>query len=31
MEWFGDCYGGNLGSDLLGEENTLLDGLGGEI
>ena len=31
MEWFGDRHGGDLGTDLLGEEDGLLDGLGGEI
>ena len=31
MERFGDRQGGNLGTDLLGEEDRLLDGLGGEI
>jgi hypothetical protein len=31
MEWLGDRQGGNLGTDLLGEEDALLDGLGGEI
>jgi len=31
MEWFGDRHGGDLGTDLLGEEDALLDGLGGEV
>ena len=31
MERLGDRHGGNLGADLLGEENALLDGLGSEI
>jgi len=31
MERLGDRYGGNLGTDLLSEEDSLLDGLGGEI
>jgi hypothetical protein len=31
MERLGDRHGGNLGADLLGEEDALLDGLGGEI
>jgi hypothetical protein len=31
MEWFGDRHGGNLGTDLLGKENSLFDGLGGEV
>jgi hypothetical protein len=31
MEWLGDRHGGNLGADLLGEEDALLDGLGGEL
>src|SRR6516162_3991100 len=31
MEWFGDRHGGNLGTDLLGEEDALLDGFGGEV
>src|SRR5215468_6411098 len=31
MEWFGDRHGGDLGTNLFGEEDALLDGLGGEI
>src|SRR5215472_15246742 len=31
MEWFGDRHGGDLGTDLLGEEDALLDGFSGEI
>jgi hypothetical protein len=31
MEWFSDRHGSNLGTDLLGEEDALLDGLGGEV
>jgi hypothetical protein len=31
MEWFGDRHSGDLGTDLFGEKNALLDGLGGEI
>jgi hypothetical protein len=31
MEWFGDRHGGNLGTDLLGKEHALFDGLGDEI
>jgi hypothetical protein len=31
MEGFGDRQGGNLGTDLLGEENALLDRFGGEV
>src|SRR6516162_7782390 len=31
MEWFGDRHGGDLGTDLFGEEDSLLDGLGGEF
>ena len=31
LEWFGNRYGGDLGTDLFGEEDALLDGLGGEI
>src|SRR6516164_8803191 len=31
MERLGDRHGSNLGADLLGEANALLDGLGGEI
>src|SRR6516164_10567865 len=29
--WLGDRHGGDLGTDLFGEENGLLDGFGGEI
>ena len=31
MEWLGDRHGGNLGTDLLGEEDALFDSLGGEV
>jgi hypothetical protein len=31
MAWFGDRHSGNLGTDLFGEEDALLDGFGGEI
>src|SRR6516165_4616044 len=31
MEWFGDRHGGDLGTDLSGKEDSLLDGLGSEI
>jgi len=31
MEWLSDRHGGNLGADLLGEKDALLDGLGGEF
>ena len=31
MEWFGDRHGGDLGTDLFGEADGLLDGFGGEI
>jgi hypothetical protein len=31
MEWFRDRHGGNLGTDLFGEKDSLLDRLGGEI
>src|SRR6516162_7311097 len=31
MERLGDRHGGDLGTDLLGEEDSLLDGFGGEI
>src|SRR5580704_8035933 len=31
MEWLGDRQGGNLGTDLLGEKDTLLDGLDREV
>ena len=31
VEWLGDRHGGNLGTDLLGEGDTLLNGLGREI
>jgi hypothetical protein len=31
MERLGDRQGGNLGTDLLGEEDALLDGFGGEV
>src|SRR5580704_15159513 len=31
LEWLGDRHGGNLGTDLLGEGDTLLNGLGREI
>src|SRR5215472_13145475 len=29
--WLGDRHGGDLGTDLFGEKNALLDGLGSEI
>src|SRR6516162_494984 len=29
--WLGDRHAGDLGTDLLGEEDGLLDGFGGEI
>jgi hypothetical protein len=29
--WLGDRHGGDLGTDLLGKEDALLDGLGSEI
>src|SRR6516225_1190017 len=31
MEWFGDRCSGDLSTDLFGEEDALLDGLGGEF
>jgi ATP-dependent protease ClpP protease subunit len=31
MEWLSDRHGGDLGPDFLGEEDALLDGLGGEM
>jgi hypothetical protein len=31
MERLGDRHGGNVSTDLLGEEDALLDGLGGKI
>jgi len=31
MERLGDRHRGNFGTDLFGEKNALLDGLGGEI
>jgi hypothetical protein len=31
MERFGDRHGGDFGTDLLGEEDALLDGFGSEI
>jgi hypothetical protein len=31
MEWLCDRNGSNLGTDLFGEADTLLDGLGGEV
>ena len=30
-KWLGDRHGGNLGTDLFGEKDTLLDGLGREV
>jgi hypothetical protein len=31
FEWFGDRHGGNFGTDLFGEVDSLLDGLRGEV
>ena len=31
LEWFGDRHGGNLGPDLFGEADALLDRFGSEI
>jgi len=31
LEWFGDRHGGDLSTDLLGEEHALLDRFGGKV